>query len=50
MDQAFSVHFNFEKELKTKEFEEKIEIEKFSFGFRKKKTEMIVRNLKMWKK
>ena len=49
-NEAFSVHFNFEKELKTKEFEEKIEIEKFSFGFRKKKTEMIVRNLKMWKK
>ena len=37
-NEAFSVHFNFEKELKTKEFEEeKIEIEKFSFGFRKKK-------------
>ena len=50
-NEAFSVHFNFEKELKTKVFEEeKIEIEKFSFGFRKKKTEMIVRNLKMWKK
>ena len=35
MDQAFSVHFNFKKRLKTKEFEEKKKIEKFSFGFRK---------------
>ena len=35
MDQAFSVHFNFNKRLKTKEFEEKKKIEKFSFGFRK---------------
>ena len=39
----------FLKRLKTKEFEEK-KIEKFSFGFRKKKTEMIVWNLKIYKK